>query len=302
MNNIIPTGSSFPETYDLIDKGYFEGWKERDIANWYRTNIKELLAAIRSELEKLFAIPVDINRLPDSLHEYSAKADLIRLQKAVKKQNPYPQRLLSGIAAATLIYPDCSCHKILFRTDEKVYLPNNISDFLKLVKESSRMERRAAEDMLSSGTEELYDVLYVLKLRLLELADEVGCDYNKLLCNVSVHSAIRLTTNALFDDISSIWSKPVDGIKERDQELLKNYVLTVIVYSICTIYNISADRLLLHDYSRLACHPDGTELTAEEQTILSLFLRANIKTQSEVIGYMIALHSRSQRSPLILST
>lgn len=297
---LVPCDHRYNIPFDQITKDSFLGQSLNMISIWFYKNRKNLSYHTVSAMQRVYQTHDLSDTLPQHIREYCPEEELKYAIGTIKSLPKSVRHLIPSVVSFATNYDNVSCHELLFRVKQAPVVSLMPATFLTLLQSASNYERRVIRNKLMEHTEVIHDLAYVIKLRLLELADDKGVELSKLFMPLCCDAQIRQQLNTLFADFSSLWEKPDEaGCKDNLAFLLNdNNILASFLSTVCIHFNISADWLLLHDYSMSAVMPDGSALSDTEREYLSLFLRADFPTQSMIIADLIAAKTRDCILPL----
>ena len=278
--------------FAVLTSDSFNGLAPSKISHWAFFNRKTLSQYAILEMERIHKERPCSTSLPEHIQNYCSSDDyLMALSNITKKPKVVPKMLVNIVAFATH-YDDLTCHELLFRDRKLPAVSQRGLAFLHMLSKAKPLERTMIRQFLSERIETTHDISYVIKCRLLELANEQNVDLSQMIISHRNFVAARSYLTEFFTDTLSENSAGTPHLKPE-----YNYLLPV-VYSICLYYNLSADRLLLHDYSHYAVYPDGTALNDIEREYLSFFLRVDIASQNKILAAMIATATNNLNIPL----
>lgn len=249
-----------------------------EIASWLTENYREIIERIESSIKELIQgepteTPAAANAFfaPDHLADYFESA----------AAGPQMSPLLNLIAFCATRYSDTSCHKIIFGQHLPVELFGASLFFVEAKRTLGKERFMPVIDFLQCpGSSEVKPFVnnpaFVIRERIQELANK---NHSSLIPFVS-----SCTSNSYFS--SSIRKNMREEIPPICKMFGRSFSASpsafVLLLSSAAVYKVSADYLLLPDYSKFAvCN--GAPLSREEQEALSVFLTAPIDIRSDAM-------------------
>ena len=249
-----------------------------EIASWLTDNYKEITEAIETLTKEL--IQSEGTEAPSAANAFFAPdhlANYFESAIAGSQMNPF----LNFIAFCATRYSDTSCHKIIFGQHLPIELSGAPLFFVEAMRNLGKEQFAPVIGFLQcpDGSEVkpfVNNPAFIIKERIRELANK---NHSYLIPFVS-----SCTSCSYFS--SSIR-------KNMGEEVLPNYKMYgrsfsssagafVLLLSAAAVYKVSADYLLLPDYSKFAvCN--GSPLSWEEQAALSVFLTAPIDIRNDAM-------------------
>lgn len=276
-----------------VDIFSFSDCSRADIAFWVSAHMDELSTILVEKALSFLNSHDRSQNIPAHIQNY-CREDWQKLRRTrlgpLRFYRPVPL-----IVALATQYDGISCHALLFQSDYLPRISRRESSFLHSMDRLKPADQRSISMMLRNGYEELHDIQYILKLRLAEVATEAGLDLSEMVSASYPAHAYRKKMTAFVSDLSNFWAKPRDGMKESIDYMGTPLFLHTL-YMICIAYTVSADRLLLQDFSRTAVDLDGSPLTDDQRHYLSLFQCASLHTQELAIQELILKKGISQKN------
>lgn len=170
------------------------------------------------------------------------------------------------------------CHEVIFGNALQVRLTSTEELFLRLMQGRSPEFIKSMLDYLRKNQELTNCPWYLMKNRLRNILDELSVPYANGSQFYSVGQyplmrQLRLYYNeTLQRDLTSSHEINVKNVPKITETTTRSLQLCCLL---CSTYNISADRLLVQDFSDWAIHASGKELKGEERTLLSVYLCAS---------------------------
>lgn len=274
------------DTY-VIDSDTLCEFKNTAIVVWLTKNMKEIRKHTAEHLLEIYRNTQPCAEIPFHYFNYCSEDYDLAIEN-LTGTNCRLKRPLAAVAAFAARYNEVTCDQLLFRQDKPIRISQKAEGFLRYMKEIPPHKRSRIAAVLMSSQVTAPKLEDVLLDRLQELAAERG----ELLQSVAWVSDYTVPSRRMIRAFLN------EDRTDPELDFLKDGHLLTMVYYICIQYGVSADRLLLQDYSRYAVMSDGTPLSEEEKRYLSLFLRAtklvqDIAIQDTVIAAITGPKSKS---------
>ena len=265
-----------------IDVSDFASFSHKEILQTISTNIEAILQADQKRLADLYENGELKERVPEHNRQYAAGfRQSGRKKYPVGKNGVVSAFLLSHVHAATH-YSDVSCHWPLFGQDKPVELFGKAAFFVSYFFRADPQTQQLVQQILAGGTCDIDNPAYIFQQRCAEIAHRQGKPLRSLLVFPGTSGAIA--KNILRFSEVSLFPRTED---QEDTKLWNTSTVPArITCFLCALYDLSADFLLLRDYSANATS-NGTALSPEQQGILSAFLLASVQAQSDAIRLLI---------------
>lgn len=272
---------------DVIDVRIFEGFQRGTIGTWIMQNTKTLTSNLILKLTEVHRTMDRSESLPAHVREYvsSREWELACLQ--LQYTTPKLRRPLPVIVYFASNYENLSCHEIMFRDTLPTAMSQRAEQFIRLMAKLPAHKRNHICTMLKWGQELTHNVQYILKLRLTELAAELGIELSELILSGRITTFTRTVLYEFIRKVNTPWESATSCKYNKSNDMLVESPLFNMVYTICISCEVAADRLLLQDYSRFAVFSDGEALSADQRKWLSLFLCASVVSQDMAIQQAI---------------
>lgn len=268
---------------NVIDVRMFESFKQGTICTWVLQNTKALTDNVISKLIEVNGHMPRSESLPAHIMEYVTKEEGEFAYSEIRNSTPRLRRPLPAVAFFASNYDNLSCHEIMFRNKLPTVMAQRAEQFIRLMYKLPVHKRNHICTMLKWGQELTHNVQYVLKLRLTELAAELGIELSEMISCGSFSTFTRAVLTDFVRKKTTPWESATSSKYKKSDDMLVESPLFNIVYTVCMCHKVTADRLLLLDYSRFAVFSDGEALSDEQQRWLSIFLCASLVSQDMAI-------------------
>lgn len=243
------------------------------------------------------------NRIADSIHFYPPQSSLLEEHPTLRGEcsvsakhqwrkfvDGYPsvEKLpsLPSLCYAAIAVKGKGCHELLFGEERKVTLSRRETLFLQSMKGIRYLQQKHIINYLYERTIDVRNPLYVMKTRSYEVAEDMGYDtrYGLFLNAADKDKTADITklrqwTKRNFHPelpVAYDWSNNLTSqmVKQSGFPYWYKYI-----FLFCASNLITADRLLIQDFSPFAYMPDGTPLTDTQRDWLSAYLNTTAETQ-----------------------
>lgn len=218
------------------------------------------------------------------------------------KQLDYLTQPISHIYAYCYrVFSDYSCHRAIYGEDRQVELPGPERYFLDLYAAAPDEMRSHIEAALLHHRENCVNPSYTTAARAQEIRTLHGEFKDTMIITFPefrvIYSPVARVEAALKKEYqpesSTIETLPDKKVRHGVSDILFYYAMVLS----CTM-NVSADFLLIQDYSRLAVR-DGEPLSEKEQHILSLFLTCNVDARLRLLSDIITCNIEDAEVPMV---
>lgn len=196
----------------------------------------------------------------------------------------------SILPVAVYLY-DCygiSPSKLILGCEAQTTLPAWLCSFMEQVDQLSTFEMNQLNEILERGKTVRSDTVYVLKSRIHEMAAERGIRPDEFF----------LYPGLMTVDLPIVRSYAETSIKETHNTyadtnvLLGNHKILRMILSMCVIYQVSCEYLLLQDYSDFAVTSQGRYYPPAQRKLISSILRADSETRMKACGFVFAVSAK----------
>lgn len=274
---------------EVIDEDLLRQYDRPVIEKWLSTNSSKISTAAYFRMKNTFGATSPAERT--LISDYVLDSEYQRICKELSAENRKTlSRPLVAAVCLALQAQSTSCHSSLFGKHKPAAVSRYVSNFLNMAEKLAPADKSRIQIILRGGQEQTQNIQYVLKTRLAELAAEKGKSIKNLIWCPNFSASSREVLDMLADNQVTARDNGNCFYLGRS-DLLSGAPVNLMLYLICVYYNVSADRLLLHDFSQFAVDCDGSELTPFQSNLLSAYLRANPLVQSLAMHEAILLNS-----------
>lgn len=268
---------------NVIDIRMFEGFQRGTIGTWILMNTKVLTSNVILKLLEVKNTETRSDSLPAHIREYVSSGEGEFAYSELQHSTPRLRRPLPAVAFFASNFDNLSCHEIMFRDAIPTIMSQRAEQFIRLMAKLPVHKRNHICTMLKWGQELTHNVQYVLKLRLTELAAELGIELSEMLLPGRLPTFTRTVLTEFTQKITTPWESATSSKYKKSNDMLVETPLFNMVYTVCICHGVAADRLLLLDYSRFAVFSNAETLSEEQRRWLSFFLCASVISQDMAI-------------------
>ena len=193
------------------------------------------------------------------------------------------------------------CHEILFGIGRKAALSRREMLFLNSMNGIYESQKKRIIEFLEERAISVVNPIYVLRTRSYEVAEDMGYDlrYGLCLCSPDMEKTQGMRKFVQWVDRNVHPGNPTDdswGATFPYQTSQRPSYLYWYRYLIlfCGTNLVTADRLLLQDFTPFACLPDGESLSEKQKIWLSAYLNTTTETQHTACAMAFAYWEQRQ--------
>jgi hypothetical protein len=291
MSNIIDftyMGETLSMSPDAIDTDLMKTKSRETIRGWLSTAKDDISQTLRTRFANYLSQPEDDNIPPYRLH-YCPDSDVDIVKRFIKKGSQ--KNLLSGTIYLSSRH-HVSCHELLFGTSKPVELFGRTKSFVLLISTvQDEVFKEKIRNCLTGGVLKTDSPMYILRERCIEAGAAQGMSYAEI-------RSMLLGSPTQKIILDEIYAPDFPYQKEKQNHNTANHSLGFnMVLRDCGKYSVSADYLILQDYSEFAVI-EGKALTEQQTEWLSLFLCATPAAQLVSIAILTKyqLHEAQRRA------
>lgn len=277
MSNVIDftyMGETLSMSPDAIDTDLMATKARETIRGWLGAARDDISQVLRSRFSYYLSQPEDNKIFPRCLY-YCPDRSAEIVQRFVK--NGSQKNLLSGAVYLSSRH-HVSCHELLFGTSKPVELFGRTKSYILLISTvQDDVFKEKIRSCLENGVLKTDSPMYILKERCTEVGVAQGKDYSEIRAMILGSPNQKKIMNA-------IYAPDFPYQIEKQEPYIANHSLGYeMVMRDCRKYGVSADYLILQDYSEFAVI-EGQALTKEQKEWLSLYLCATPAAQLVAIS------------------
>lgn len=254
------------------------------LGQYKRNTIKGWLAAARGgiveSVQARFASFLDQTPKSDIPSHYirycpDTEVKAVRKYLATKSRSKF----LCGTIYISTRY-NVSCHQLLFGRSRPVELFGRTKAFVQMIVPlKDTFLKQKIQECLVAGCLETDSPMYILKERCMEIGFSRGMAFHAI-------SSLGFGSVAQQNILSQIYAPRLPFRSEQQSEDVREHLCGYdMVLRDCVRHQISADYLILQDYSDFALL-NGKTLSAEQKEWLSLYLCASPKAQITAVSLL----------------
>lgn len=251
-----------------------------ELRQWAKENFDLFLESVIRQLQ--FRVPSSIGEYGDPSTHFCSPLIHEQMKRFIKKDvDPSSQQfpLLSCVAYAGTEF-ECSCQEICFGTNEYMELYGQDRAFLDRFGDCSGELQSEILCLLDTNQEPVDNPLFIFRRRVDNFAASLGQSLEVFL--VPIFSA--LNRGRPVDDF--VYNETPAIMRSGRSVYRHNRAMFFPLLWMYMLDNVTADYLLLHDYSGRAMY-QSKELTSEQKNALSKFLLATPEAQINVLTLML---------------
>lgn len=199
--------------------------------------------------------------------------------------------IASAVLPLAVYLHDCygvSCSQYLLGQDMSVRLPSHLQTWLEIVMSLNRRERHELDMIFANCEPVRQETLFVLKSRLTEYCNSIGCSLKSFLTFSGMKSWDRKLRWA-FAELPL--TETGNGYGKQRPYIGATSLVRLLMYNAVHL-DLSPDYFLLQDYSEYIVDAHGEPYSDEERELISKLLRSGSRTSTAAVGFVNACFAR----------